>query len=300
MKAASFLKFAAFGAGTVAFGWKKPLIGAVIITDRCNLACSHCAVSNIASVVYPYMQVVQDMKKLFDQGVRILFLFGGEPFVWQDSGKSLSDLTADAKMMGFLIVNVVTNGTFSLDLPGADMLMVSLDGGREKHNEIRGETYDRILENIRSAATPNICLYMAINQINKDEIREVCRVVKEEPNVKAVSFNLHTPYPGTERLSLSQSEKEQCLSEIERMMDSGVPVLNLKSAFPYIVRNDFPRPCFQCSIIEDGRQFTCGRCIEIPGLCSECGYIFAAEYSLVFQGKIPVIIDMLRTYLKYI
>lgn len=300
MKMSSILKFAAFGAGTVLFKWRKPIIGAVIITDRCNLSCRHCAVNNITSVIYPYSQVRREMQQLYAQGVRILFFFGGEPFLWQDSGKTLRDLTADAKAMGFLIVNVVTNGTFPLDLPDADMVMVSLDGGRGKHNEIRGETYDTILANIRSSAAPNICLYTALNRINKDEIELVCRVAREEPNVKAVSFNLHTPYPGTEELELSQAEKVRCLQEIERMMDMGMPVLNLRSAFPYIIRNDAPVPCRQCAIIEDGKQYVCGRCIEIPDLCSRCGYLFAAEYSLAFQGRLPVILDMLRTYLKYV
>lgn len=133
--------------------------------------------------------------------------------------------------MGFLYVIVVTNGTFPIDLPAADMIMVSLDGGREKHNEIRGDTYDRIISNIRNAANPNICLYMALNQINKDEISAVCKVAAEEPNVRSISFNFHTPYPGTEQLSLSKAEKADCCRTIGDMMDQGIPVLNLRSAF---------------------------------------------------------------------
>lgn len=62
------------------------------------------------------------------------------------------------------------------------MIMVSLDGGREKHNEIRGDIYGRIIGNIRTATSPNICLYMALNKINKDEISSVCSVAAEEPN----------------------------------------------------------------------------------------------------------------------
>jgi MoaA/NifB/PqqE/SkfB family radical SAM enzyme len=299
MKISSFIKFASFGAGTVMFRGRKPIIGEVILTDRCNLSCLHCAVNNITSVIYPYGQIRREMQLLYDQGVRILLFFGGEPFIWQDSGKTLKDLAAEAKEMGFLYVIVVTNGTFPLDLPSADMVMVSLDGGREKHNEIRGDTYDRILGNIRTAASPNICLYMALNKINKDEISSVCSVAAEEPNVRSVSFNFHTPYPGTEHLSLSIEEKAQCCQIIENMMDQGMPVLNLRSAFPYLINNNFPVPCYQCVIIENGKQSFCGRCIDIPGLCSKCGYFFAAEYSLAFQGNIRVIIEMLRTYLKY-
>lgn len=85
-------------------------------------------------------------------GVRILFFCGGETFMWQDSGYTLKDLVKKAKSMGFLIVNVVTNGTFSIDLPEADLILLSLDGDRQRHNEIRGDTYDLIIKNIENAS----------------------------------------------------------------------------------------------------------------------------------------------------
>jgi len=83
---------------------------------------------------------------MYSDGIRILFLYGGEPFLWQDHGITLRDLVMEAKRMGFLLVNIVTNGTFRLEVPEADLIMVSLDGGRDSHNKIRGNTYDTILE----------------------------------------------------------------------------------------------------------------------------------------------------------
>ena len=133
----------------------------------------------------------------------MLFRSGGETFLWQSGNKTVRDLVIEAKEMGFLIVNVVTNGTFVLDLPEADLILVSLDGGEENHNLIRGDTYQTIIENIRQATASNICLYMAINNKNKRDIRYVCQVAKDENNIRAVSFNFHTPYPGTESLSLT-------------------------------------------------------------------------------------------------
>lgn len=77
MKLSSFAKYAVFGAGTVIFRWRKPIIGEVILTDRCNLSCRHCSVNNITSVIYPYGHIRQEMHLLYDQGVRILLFFGG-------------------------------------------------------------------------------------------------------------------------------------------------------------------------------------------------------------------------------
>ncbi|MBR0139279.1 MAG: metallo cofactor biosynthesis protein, partial [Firmicutes bacterium] len=231
---------------------------------------------------------------------RILFFCGGETFLWKDGDRTLRDLVIEAKEMGFLIVNVVTNGTFPIDLPEADLILLSLDGDRERHNAVRGDTFDAIMENISRATADNICFYMAINQINKDAVADVCRLARDTKNVRAVSFNFHTPYPDTRELALSKEEKAGCCRVIENMMKEGAPVFNLKSAFPYLIDNSIPTPCHQCVVIEDGKVSVCGRCIDVPGLCSECGYFFVAEYTLLFRGNLKVIFEMLRTYLRYV
>ena len=300
MKLSSFLYFANFGIKTVLFRKKDPILGTIILTDKCNLKCRHCSVNNITAVVHPYKQIRQEMALLYKMGVRILFFCGGETFLWQDSGKTLRDLVIEAKQTGFLIVNTVTNGTFPIDLPEADLILLSLDGNREKHNQIRGNTYDTIMNNIQHASSDNICFYMAVNQINKNTIKDVCQKAMELPNVRAVSFNFHTPYPDTKELALSREEKAGCCAVITRMMKKGAPVFNLKSAFPYLINNTFPTPCHQCVVMENGKLSVCGRCIDVPGLCSQCGYFFVAEYTLLFRGNVKIIWEMLRTYLKYI
>ena len=300
MKFSSFAYFAKFGLETILFRRKKPILGTVIVTDKCNLKCKHCSVNNITAVVHPYAAIKKEMEQLYDMGIRILFFCGGETFLWRDGDKTLRDLVIEAKTMGFLIVNVVTNGTWPMDLPEADLILLSLDGDRERHNAIRGDTYDTILKNISQATADNICFYMAINRINKDAIRHVCEMARDTKNVRAVSFNFHTPYPDTKDLALSRNEKAQCCEVITQMMKEGAPVFNLKSAFPYLIDNRFPTPCHQCVVMEAGKLSTCGRCIEVPGLCEQCGYFFVAEYTLLFRGNLKILFEMLRTYLKYI
>lgn len=300
MKVSSFLYFAGFAAKTILFRKKSPILGTVIITDKCNLHCKHCSVNNITAIIHPYEQIRKEMQELYNMGIRILFFCGGETFLWKDGERNLRDLVIEAKRMGFLIVNVVTNGTFPLDLPEANLILLSLDGDKERHNNIRGDTYDIIMKNIASATADNICFYMAINQINKNCIRHVCLTARDTKNVRAVSFNFHTPYPDTKELALSREEKEQACRTIKQMMKEGAPVFNLKSAFPYLINNSFPTPCHQCVVIENGKLSVCGRCIDVPGLCEQCGYFFVAEYTLLFRGNIKIIFELLRTYLKYI
>lgn len=300
MKPSSLLHFLRYGLKTVLLKNTGPILGTVIVTDKCNLSCAHCSVNNITCKTGSYGQITEEMRTLYDMGVRILFFCGGETFLWRDGNYTLPDLVSAAKSMGFLIVNTVTNGTYPIDLPQADLVLLSLDGDRERHNQIRGDTYDTVIQNIENATSDNICLYMAINQINKDTVEHVGRTAVRLKNVRAVSFNFHTPYPETRALSLSKAEKAECCEVITNLMRDGVPVFNLRTAFPYIINNSFPVPCRQCVVIEDGKLWDCGRCIDVPGLCAECGYFFVAEYTLLFKGNPKIIFQMLTTYLKYV
>lgn len=300
MKKSQLAYFIRFGIRTFIFRKKDPILGTIILTDKCNLHCKHCSVNNITAVVHPYSQIRAEMQQLFDMGVRILFFCGGETFLWQSEGKTLRDLVIEAKQMGFMIVNTVTNGTYPLDLPEADLILLSIDGDKEKHNNIRGDVYDKIMENIQNATSDNICFYMAINKINKDTISHVVHTANNMKNVRAVSFNFHTPYPDTKELALTRDEKAACCKEISYLMDQGLPIFNLKSSMPYLIDNKFPTPCYQCVVMENGKISICGRCIDVPGLCEQCGYWFVAEYTLLFKGNLEVIFEVLKTYLKFV
>ena len=96
MKLSSFLHFASFGVRTILFKKKTPILGTVIVTDRCNLHCRHCSVNNITGIIYPYEQIRREMEQLYDMGVRILFFCGGETFLWKDAGRTLRDLVIEA------------------------------------------------------------------------------------------------------------------------------------------------------------------------------------------------------------
>ena len=170
MKLSSFLHFAGFGIKTVLFRKKEPILGTVIVTDKCNLKCKHCSVNNITAVVHPYGQIRKEMQQLYDMGIRILFFCGGETFLWRDGERTLRDLVVEAKEMGFLIVNVVTNGTFPIDLPEADLILLSLDGDRERHNA-RGDALFHVVFPLRFLGKS------VLNGVNTD-IRKRCGIVE--------------------------------------------------------------------------------------------------------------------------
>ena len=63
MKLSSFAYLATFGVKTILFRQKKPILGTVIVTDKCNLHCKHCSVNNITAIVHPYSQIKKEMEK---------------------------------------------------------------------------------------------------------------------------------------------------------------------------------------------------------------------------------------------
>lgn len=300
MKISSFFNLAAFGLKTIVFKQKKPILGTIILTDYCNLTCKHCAVNNINKKMVSFHDAIVEMEAFYKEGIRILFFCGGETMMWKDGSNTVRDLIKIAREIGFLLVNVVTNGTLSLDIPEADVVFLSLDGTEKTHNKIRGNTYSAIMKNVAAARNSNICVYMAVNNLNYDEVIDVTTMVKENKNLNSISFNLHTPYEGTTDLTLTREQKESVINDIKTMIDNKFPVFNLKSALNHYMKNNWERPCYQCVVSEDNKRFVCGRCVEIDGLCDECGYLFAVEFSLLFKGHIPVIWDMMKTYLRFV
>lgn len=300
MKKLEFLKLALFGIKTIIFKEKKPILGTIILTDYCNLHCKHCAVNNINKVMNPYEDIIEEMQSFYNDGIRILFFCGGETLLWEHNGKTIRNLIKKAREIGFYIVNIVTNGTIDLDIPEADVIFLSIDGNKQAHNAIRGDTFDTIINNISKANNSNICIYMAINKLNYKTVTEVCKLTKDNPNINSISFNFHTPYKGTEELSLSDFEKKETVFTIKDLIKKGFPIFNLECALDEYLKNTWKRPCYQCIVSENNKKYICGRCVEIEDLCNQCGYLFAVEFSMLFNGNIKAIFQMIKTYLKYV
>jgi len=300
MKFRHLSKLASFGLKSILFHSKMPILGTIIITDYCNLNCEHCAVNNINKIMHSYEDICREMQRFYDQGIRILFLSGGETMLWKDGDKGVKDLIAQGREIGFYLINVVTNGTVDLHIPEADLVFLSLDGMKETHNRIRGDVWDSIMENLKYADQTNICVFPSINKWNQHEIAALCELVRTHEKLNSISFNFHTPYRMTEHLCLKPEERIEAVECIKNMIRAGYPIFNLPSTLDRFLSNDWERPCHQCIVSENGQTYICGRCSAIPGLCDQCGYLFALEFSTIFSGNLRAIIEMFRIYTKYV
>lgn len=299
MKWSQIASLALSGIKAIVMPKHPPLLATIILTDKCNLSCKHCAVANQQHTFTSYSEIIELMYRLKRQGIKILFFCGGEVFLWQDRDYSIRDLVKVGRRIGFTLICVVTNGTISVDVPEADSVFLSIDGMEKNHDLIRGNTFQTIMTNLEMVSKPNVIFYMAVNNINISDIRNVTTLAAKHKAVKAISFNFHTPYAGTEQLSLSQTQKRHAVEEIRKLIQENAPVFNLPVGLEYYLSGKWDRPCHQCVVYEDGKAFTCGRCSEIPGLCEQCGYLFAVEFALLLKGNFRAIREMLVTYLKY-
>jgi hypothetical protein len=64
----TWAEFGWFGLTTILLRRTDPIVGSPIATDRCNLACAHCAVANIRRINYPFERLRADMHSMSAQG----------------------------------------------------------------------------------------------------------------------------------------------------------------------------------------------------------------------------------------
>lgn len=129
------------------FAPRGTLSGPVVIWNlirRCNLKCKHCY-SISSDVDFPgeltTEEVFRTMDDLWDFGVRVLILSGGEPLLRPD----IFEISRRAKKMGFY-VGLSTNGALideEMIAPIADIdydyVGISLDGIGATHDAFRGK-----------------------------------------------------------------------------------------------------------------------------------------------------------------
>lgn len=166
------------------------------LTNRCNLRCSHCyqetygggemPYAELLSVLGQYEALLSEWRAAAGAHTRVrghLTLTGGEPFVRQDFGQFLRHVASRATLYSFAIL---TNGSY-IDTAQARELrrlrsrfvQVSMEGGRETHDAIRGAgDFDRTVAAIRRLVrfrVPTMISFTA-HKRNFREFPEVARI----------------------------------------------------------------------------------------------------------------------------
>ena len=273
-------------------GKKIPLQSVIFISDQCNLQCKHCCVYAQKTVhKKSYEQIKEELKYCYQLGSRFVDFEGGEPTLWKENTHDLNSLIRLAKEIGFFSVTVTTNAVLPFDNIEADSIWVSLDGLGDYHDSIRGKgVFERLVKNIETCNHKNLSVNMVVNILNYLSVDETIEFAKNNPYIKSISLNLHTPFPGTEYLSLDNEKRIEVLDKIISYKKKRYPIMNSVSGLSLMKHNNFKKYCWIANFIyADGtRQSECGG--HATGLCDQCGFCMAGEMHSVMTLKPDTII----------
>ncbi|MDR3219192.1 MAG: radical SAM protein [Dysgonamonadaceae bacterium] len=277
-------------------GIKRPLQSVLFISDKCNLACKHCTVYQLTNPnIKSYEQIKKELNYSYRLGSRFVDFEGGEPTLWQDGSKDLNSLIRLAKQIGFYSTTITTNAQKPFTGSEADSIWVSLDGLGEYHDAIRGKgAFDRLVKNIASAGHPRLSVNMVVNKLNYPSVAETIEFAQNNPHIRSISLNFHTPYAGTEDLFLDWDKRSEVIDLIIRKKEAGYPIMNSVSGLKLMKHNRFKKHCWVADfILSDGTYLT--ECAgKTAGVCEQCGFSMAGEMYSVFNLKPDTVLAGLR------
>lgn len=264
-------------------GRKVPLLASFKVTYRCNLSCRACpfhlrADEDGANIRWE--KAVAALDALHRQGTRLVVFEGGEPLLWRDGNRRLSDLVRYARHH-FLRVAVTTNGTLPLDV-ASNTLWVSLDGLKDTHDVLRSGSFDRVYQNLKTTKHPRVFVHCTLNRINHKEIEGIAKLVKDIHTVKGMTVQFFYPYnQGEADLALTLEERSSAVERLLALKKKGYPILNSATRLSAMVHNRWR--CHDDILINvdpDG-SVTRGCYVKSRGQinCDACGFTPVAEAS---------------------
>ena len=188
----------------------KPIGVEIEITTACNLRCKHCFQGEYPEKYMKYETFTHIIDLLDDNGICEINLVGGEIFKHKDVMKMLQYMAK--KQMAITIVTnaVAITDEIIQELAAIDRLyvLVSLDGTKELHDQIRGEgQFDKIMPIILKMRDSGLVVetLCTINAINVQYVRKIAEQSKEI-NVP-VNFNLFKPFSNKHDYLIVKPEK---------------------------------------------------------------------------------------------
>ena len=288
------LGYVRFGLDFFILNSDRPYILGLVTNDTCNLHCIDCRVANINNECMSMDEIETVLDRFFAKGVRMLYLTGGEPYLWQDGRHRLPDIVQLAHDKGYLRVHVYTNGTVPLST-APDFTWISIDGIGSTFEKIRGIPLERVLRNARGFEGRHAIVF-TINTVNYRTIRETLELLAVElPGAKTMFF-FHTPYYGIDELYLSQEKRKYAVDAILSCRKDGLPVLNSKTALSAYLNGTAGTPLCGSWIVDSAGEYRCCRVEGDPEICKDCGYSTGYEIVQARRWRPGAVRALLRTH----
>ena len=264
---------------------KKPVLAGVKVTYACNLKCKHCPFWSKQEESLSFSQVKESFKDLYELGARVVIIEGGEPFLWKDNGYDIKDIVKEAKKF-FFTVGITTNGTFPMEVD-SDIIWVSIDGLKETHDRMRGESFEKIMANLENCSHPRVYAHITINSVNWEEVPELVEFISSK--VKGITIQFHYPYNGgQDKLFLPFSERRKVLCNLIKMKKGGLPIANSYACLQALKDNRWKCHSWMIASVGPDGKITQGCYVKNRGeiSCEKCGFSAHTEISLAYSGMI--------------
>jgi MoaA/NifB/PqqE/SkfB family radical SAM enzyme len=287
-----FLFYSTFVWRYVALQRQEPLIYGIAMTDRCNLACCGCHVSNTGRPDMTWDQLVAAMQDAWRRGFREIYFSGGEPMLWRDADRTLADAIAEAKRIGFFHVHVYTNGLLGLE-SSADLVWVSMDGLPGTFDKRRGDHFHQVEHIVRTDLHPRVAVIYVIDRNTAQGVEPFLKWVKETKfPALGVMFYFHTPYYGRDELFLTAEERAPIIDQLLDHLCAGLPILNSRAALRALKSGNWPRRPRIASVLDvDGESVCCRASDEV---CADCGYAACLELTEFQRLRPSALLAMTR------
>ncbi len=269
-----------------------PLIYGIALTDRCNLACRGCHVSNTGRPDMTWDQLVAALQNAWVRGFRELYFSGGEPMLWHDADHKLADAMAEARRIGFFHVHVYTNGLLGLP-SSADLVWVSMDGLPGTFETRRGDHFNQVERAVRAAAPARVAVIYVIDRDTAGGVDPFLAWVRATKfPVIGVMFYFHTPYYGRDELFLTAEERAPIVDRLLDCIQSGLPVINSRAGLLALRSGDWPRRFPVSSVIDVDGESVC--CRAADAVCADCGYAACTELTEFQRLRPSALLGMTR------
>lgn len=168
------------------FKYPTPRIATVEVTERCNFNCPHCYLGLRGEKDLPESEIESLANDLYDAGVRLVDLTGGEPFLYPHLSTFLEIFTSK-----FEVVSVLSNGWF-VDEETCEKLKsfsnlqfsISLHSSSPNYHDNfvnKKRAWERAKDAINSLVSNNLPVSVAttVTKQNFTDIEDTLRLAKE-------------------------------------------------------------------------------------------------------------------------
>lgn len=270
-------------------GDKSPIATTLKLTYRCNLSCLHCPWHSAKSEEISCSEWKEIIRQLYQAGVRHLVFEGGEPTLRPD----LSELVGFAGELE-IYTTIATNGTRSLEKYHPDRFLISIDGLKDTHNQLRGEgSFEKALEQIEKAKS-RVELLVTINRLNHHQLEEICEFFSGK--VSGLWFSFNYDYQNAHPLGLNQEEMICCAQKLVELKEK-YPITNFNRYLKQVGKKRACYPWLLWTVLPDGSII---KDCMIQALedydCSRCELACHREISLLLDPR--AWLEEARVYLK--